>query len=60
MIDSNRAIAEADGLTGSALDVATGQMTLSTMALVPLVLIVLFTILHFWMKNRTPEAVAAH
>ena len=52
MIDRNREIAAADGLTGEALNVATGQMTLSTMALVPLVLIVLFAVLYFWMKNR--------
>lgn len=58
MIDSNREMAAGQGLTGEALDVATGQMTLSTMALVPLALIVLFGILYFWMKNRAnnPEA----
>ena len=59
LIDSNRELAAAEGLTGDALDVATGQMTLSTMALVPLALIVLFTILYFWMRNRSDVAPAA-
>ncbi len=58
LIDSNRVKAAQQGLSGEALDVATGQMTLSTMALVPLVLIVLFTILHFWVRNRKEIQVA--
>ena len=53
LIDSNREMMAAEGLTGDALSMATGNMTLSTMSLVPLVLIVLFTILYFWMKNRS-------
>jgi len=60
LIDKNRVTAADQGLSGEALDVATGQMTLSTMALVPLVLIVLFTILHFWVKNRGEPSVATH
>ena len=52
LIDENRMVAEGQGLTGDALNVATGQMTLSTMALVPLALIVLFTILYFWVKSQ--------
>ena len=59
MIDSNRADAAARGLSGQELDIATGQMTLSTMALIPLVLIVLFSILYFWMRNKTADPVAA-
>lgn len=58
LIDSNRAEMAAQGLTGDALSVATGKMTLSTMALVPLVLIVLFAILYFWMKNRSKSGSA--
>lgn len=58
LIDSNRVKAAEQGLSGEALDVATGQMTLSTMALVPLALIVLFTILHFWVRNRKEIEVA--
>ncbi len=61
LIDKNREIAAAQGLTGDAVDVATGQMTLSTMALVPLALIVLFGILYFWMRNNREVApVPAH
>ena len=55
-IDSNRAVAEADGLTGGALELATGQATLSTMILFPSILIVLFSILYFWMRNKTPAS----
>jgi len=60
LIDSNRATLEAAGKTGTELSIATGQATMSTMALVPLVLIVLFGILYFWMRNRAPQAAAAH
>ncbi len=59
LIDKNREVAGEMGLTGEALDVATGQMTLSTMALVPLSLIVLFTILYFWMRSKKEPQVAA-
>ena len=58
LIDQNRAKAEAAGLNGDALDVMAGQLTMSTMALVPAVLIVLFGILYFWMKGRKTEGVA--
>lgn len=58
LIDKNREIAAEQGLTGDAIDVATGQMTLSTMALVPLALIVLFGILYFWMRNKSEVAPA--
>lgn len=54
LIDSNRAAMEAEGLTGDALSVATGKMTLSTMTFIPLALIVLFAILYFWTKGRKP------
>ena len=59
LIDRNRVTAADQGLSGEALDVATGQMTLSTMALVPLALIILFTILHFWVRNKN-QVQAAH
>ena len=39
LIDTNRATAAAEGLTGDALNVAAGQMTMTTMVLVPSVLI---------------------
>ena len=54
-IDTNRAMGEAKGLEGGALELFTGQETLATMILFPGILIVLFGILYFWMKNKTPE-----
>lgn len=54
-IDSARETATSMGLTGDALELAAGQETLKTMITFPGVLIVLFTILYFWMKNRKPE-----
>ncbi|MGB5385998.1 MAG: MFS transporter, partial [Eudoraea sp.] len=58
-IDADRAAASAQGLTGDALELASGQATLGTMVIFPSILIVLFTILYFWMKNRNPEPVVA-
>ena len=59
-IKANRAAAEAEGLTGGAADLFAGQATLSTLVLFPVILIVLFTILWFWMRNSSkPETVAA-
>lgn len=54
-IDSDRAEAAATGLTGDELDLVAGQATLGTMILFPLILIGLFTVLFFWMKNRKPQ-----
>lgn len=54
-IDSDRAAAEAQGLTGDELELAAGQATLGSMVFFPLILIVLFTILYFWMKKRKEE-----
>ena len=51
-IKANRAAAEAEGLTGSAADLYAGQATLGTLVLFPVILIVLFTILWFWMRRR--------
>ncbi len=61
LIDSNRAAAAAEGLTGDAMNIAAGQMTMSTMIFVPLTLIVLFSVLYFWMRGKTPNsALATH
>jgi len=61
LIDSNTEKVRASGLTGDAADVAAGQLTMSTMALIPLALIVLFSILYFWMRGKTKAtAVGAH
>jgi len=54
-IDSDRAAATANGLTGDELELVAGQATMGTMAIFPGILIVLFTILYFWLKNRKPE-----
>jgi MFS family permease len=54
-IDTNRAEGLASGLTGSELELATGQATLGTMVMFPLILIALFTILYFWLKNKITD-----
>jgi MFS transporter, putative metabolite:H+ symporter len=51
-IDTAKAEKTAAGLTGDEMELAAGQATLSTMTLFPVILIVAFTILYFWMKNR--------
>ena len=58
-IDAAREKATAMGLSGDAMELATGQETLKTMTLFPGILIVLFTILYFWMKNRKKENAVA-
>ena len=64
-IDSARVKSAADGLTGNALELATGQDALMKMLTFPIILIVLFTIFFFWQKKSklVPEsemAIAAH
>lgn len=51
-IDANRVDGKAQGLADQALELYTGQTTLGTMMLFPGILIALFTILYFWVKNR--------
>lgn len=58
-IDSAREKASAMGLSGDAMELATGQATLLKMIAFPVTLIVLFTILWFWMRNRKAESAAA-
>lgn len=50
-IDNAREKATSMGLTGDALELASGQETLKTMTLFPGILIVLFIVLLFWVKN---------
>jgi MFS family permease len=50
-IDSSTAEQAANGLTGTALDLAAGQQTLTYMIGFPGVLIILFTILYFLQRN---------
>ena len=54
-IDSDQAEAAAAGLTGDELDLIAGQATLGTMVTFPAILIVLFTILLFWVKKLKTE-----
>lgn len=51
-IDTDKAEAAAAGLTGDELELVAGQNTLATMATFPAILIVLFIILLFWVRNR--------
>lgn len=53
-IDNSTVEQAANGLTGTALDLAAGQQTLTYMISFPGVLIVLFTILYFWQRNLKP------
>lgn len=56
-IDKARESATARGLEGDAIELAAGQATLLKMMIFPLILIVLFTILLFWMRKRKSNAV---
>ncbi len=55
-IDEDRAEMATQGFTGDELDLVAGQATLETMVLFPLILVGLFTLLYFWMRNRKPVA----
>lgn len=52
-IDADKAKVAAEGFTGDELELLAGQATLGTMVLFPGILIVLFTILFFWMKGKS-------
>ncbi len=51
-IDAERAVQTAAGLSGDALELAAGQATLVKMTTFPIILIVAFTGLWFFMRNR--------
>jgi hypothetical protein len=59
-IDASRATQSAAGLTGNALELATGQATLEKMLLFPGILIVLFLIFFFWQRGVKPATSAGH
>ncbi|MFK7920412.1 MAG: sugar MFS transporter [Bacteroidia bacterium] len=59
-IDSNEALGTSQGLADDALTLFTGQETLMTMLAFPGILIVMFAVLFFWMKNTEKAATAAH
>ncbi|MEQ8240793.1 MAG: MFS transporter, partial [Cyclobacteriaceae bacterium] len=44
------------GLVGEALELAAGQATLSNIAILPIILIIAFTILFFWQKKQAASA----
>jgi MFS family permease len=54
-IDQDRAEAAAAGYTGDELELIAGQSTLATMTILPGLLIILFTILYFWVRNREKQ-----
>ncbi len=54
-IDSDREAAAATGLVGDELILVSGQNTLEKLTLFPGILIILFTVLYFWMKKSKPE-----
>jgi len=58
-IDGARESNAAAGLTGPALELATGQDALSQMGSFPAILIVLFIIFFFWQKSLKDKAVQA-
>jgi hypothetical protein len=55
-IDGDRAEMAAQGFTGDELELMAGQATLGTMVLFPLILVVLFTGLYIYMRNRKAKA----
>jgi MFS family permease len=57
-IDSARVVAESSGAAD--VELAAGQATLARMITFPSILIVLFTILWFWVRRSKPATVAAH
>ena len=57
-IDSSRETQSALGLTGTELELAAGQQTLTYMISFPAILIILFTILYFWQKGNVKTATA--
>lgn len=57
-IDKAGAEAASSGLQGDALELAAGQATLQKMLVFPLILIVLFVILLFWVRSKKTAAPA--
>ncbi|HEV7348125.1 MFS transporter [Telluribacter sp.] len=51
-IDDHRATFAAQGLSGDALELAAGQATLMNMTTFPIILVVAFTLLLFWVRSR--------
>ncbi|MCM4164729.1 MULTISPECIES: sugar MFS transporter [unclassified Arenibacter] len=58
-IDADKAEAAAAGFTGDELELVSGQATLGTMVAFPAILIVLFTILWFWVRASKKQGQGA-
>jgi hypothetical protein len=56
-IDLDKTATAALGLTGDELELVAGQATLGTMVVLPATLIVLFTLLFFWVKKLNLQTV---
>lgn len=57
-IDADQKMAAEQGLMGDELEMVAGQATIGTMMMFPIILIVLFTLLYFWMKGKKSKEVA--
>ncbi len=57
-LEDAKAISEASGLSGPAADVEAGQVVLSKLNILPVILVVLFVALFFWVRNRRPAHLA--
>jgi putative MFS transporter len=53
-LDNEKAVQAAAGVTGDAAELAAGQATLQNMIMFPLVALVMFIILYFWIGNKRP------
>lgn len=58
-IDSDLQTASTSGLKGDELQLIAGQATLGKLTLFPAILIVLFTILYFWVKKNKENSIAS-
>jgi MFS family permease len=58
-IDGYRIKGEAEGLVGDALELYTGTGTITNMIFFPGILIILFTILYFWVRGRKTASTLA-
>ena len=57
-IDKDQEMAAAQGLAGEELKLVAGQATIGTMTIFPIILIVLFTVLYFWVRNNKAKTSA--
>lgn len=57
-IDADQQMAADQGLMGDELELVAGQATIGTMMMFPIILIVLFTLLYFWMKSKKSKQMA--